>query len=208
MRDDNLTLVEVLEQMARKVGGVDLTPGDAYSSPHEQLLIRYVKGTGRFGEDATGKLFIAIDTQAYKLNGEWDGTYVGVDEPMFKSPAELFDRPAPPAPPFDSPSGPVTHVMPLSYSKGLRTFPDGSTLEAIGPANLHVVRYIDQEHQFWVTSNLIITHGTGRYAGARGLKTVAGSTWVERGKPITARDPFMVRTVEVYRVVLGDSMAA
>jgi len=201
MMRENPTLLESLERLARQMGGADFTPGDAYTHPWEELLIRYVIGRGRFSPD--GK-FINIDTKAYKLNGEDDGTYVGVDEPMFTDVTQTFGRPDPPQPPFDEPAGPVQHSVPLSYSKGLRTFPDGSTLTAIGPANLHVAIYVDGASQFWVTSNLIVTNGTGRYEGAQGMKTVAGSTWVEPGKPLTELGEFSVKTVEVYRIVRGE----
>jgi hypothetical protein len=194
------TIIDSLQKVAASWGPLGLTPKAALTDPErEEVLIRYVIGTGRFSKD--GK-YINIDTKAYKLNGEPDGTYIGVDEPIFKNIAETFDRPNPPLPPFDKPAGPMIHVMPLSFSKGLRTFPDGSTITAIGPANLHVVKYVDDASQFWVTSNLIITNGTGRYEGAQGVKIVGGSTWVEPGKKLTELGEFSVKTVEVYRIVL------
>jgi len=193
------SLAEVLQGIAERSGVAGLTPREAFTDrDREEVLIRYVIGTGVFSKD--GK-YINIDTKAYKLNGEDDGTYIGVDEPMFADITETFNRPDPPEPPFDKPAGPMIRVTPLSYSKGLRTFPDGSTITAIGPANLHVVFYVDRAAQFWVTSNLVITGGTGRYEGARGVKIVGGSTWVEPGKPLTALDRFSVKTVEVYRIV-------
>jgi hypothetical protein len=199
------TLTSALESVAARLGMLSLTPTEALTDPQrEEVLIRYVIGTGEFSKD--GK-YINIKTKAYKLNGEDDGTYIGVDEPVFKNVMETFGRPNPPEPPFDQPAGPMIHVVPLSFSKGLRTFPDGSTITAIGPANLHVVSYVDGASQFWVTSNLIITNGTGRYQGAHGVKIVGGSTWVEPGKPITALDIFSVKTVEVYRIVRSEFIA-
>lgn len=195
-----------LEQIAAQIGLLSSTPDVALTDPQrEEVLIRYVIGQGQFSKD--GK-YIAINTQAYKLNGEPDGTYIGVDQPIFHNVAETFARPNPPLPPFDQPAGPMIQVKPLSFSKGLRTFPDGSTITAIGPANLHVVSYVDGASQFWVTSNLIITNGTGRYQGAHGVKIVGGSTWVEPGKPLTALDFFSVKTVEVYRIVRSEFIAS
>jgi len=192
------SLAEVLESIAERSGVAGLTPREAFTDrEREEVLIRYVIGKGVFDRGGT---FINIDTKAYKLNGEDDGTYIGVDHRIADL-SKVFERPDPPDPPFNKPAGPMIRVTPLSYSKGLRTFPDGSTITAIGPANLHVVYYVDGAAQFWVTSNLVITNGTGRYEGAQGVKIVGGSTWVEPGKDLRGLGDFSVKTVEVYRIV-------
>jgi hypothetical protein len=201
MEIEDKTIRGELERLAEKVGGLGTVPGEAFTAAQEELQINYVLGVGRFSPDGR---YINIDCKAYKINGEPYGTYVGVDHPVFKNVGETFARPAPPRPPFDRPEGPVDHIQPLSFSKGLRTYPDGSTITAVGPANLHVIQYPDGAHQFWVTGSLIITNGTGIYRGARGLKTVGGSTWVEPGKPLTALDEFSVKTVEVYRIIRAE----
>jgi hypothetical protein len=166
-------------------------------------MVRYSIGKGRFSAD--GK-YINIQTQMYTLDGEPDGHHEGVDEPIFNSVFDTFNRPDPPQPPFDSPEGPVEHVGILSHAKGIWTFGDGSTITAYGPANLHTVIYSDDATQFWVTGNQIITGGTGRFAGARGLKTVGGSTWVPKGIPLTGTGEFSSKTVEVFRVVRRGSV--
>lgn len=204
MHADSPTLLDVFDRIARLLGGTDLTPGDAHVHPAEELLIGYVIGRGRFSDDRKS---LYMDCKAYKLNGEDDGTYVGVDEPAFRTIGETLERPKPPGPPFDAPAGPVEEVMPLLYSTELRTFPDGSSLTAVGPANVHAVMYEDGATNLWVTANLIVTNGTGRYAGAHGMKTVAASTWVEPGTPLTKLREFDVKTVEVYRIVRGEYVA-
>jgi len=193
------SLIQVVADLGAKLGAPPpIPPQAAYLDSREEILVRYVIGRGQFSKD--GK-FININCKAFKLDGTEDGTYIGVDQPVFQNVSQTFLRPHPPYPPFDKPQGPLDHIQPLSFSKGLRTFLDGSTITAIGPGNLHVVSYIDSASQFWVTSNLIVTNGTGRYEGARGLKIVGGSTWVEPGKPLTALDEFSVKTVEVYRII-------
>jgi hypothetical protein len=198
------TLLGALEQVVNRLRGLPAVLAQAKAHAHEEILVRYVLGKGTFRDNGT---YIAIDCKAYQLNGEEDGTYVGIDAPLFHG-DELINRvlrrPHPTQGPYDTPDGQaglLEHVMPLSYSKGFRTFPDGSTITAIGPANLHAAFYKDGASQFWVTSNLIITGGTGKYKEAQGLKTVAGSTWVEPGKPLTALADFDVKTVEVYRII-------
>src|SRR5215510_11696873 len=119
MDSSNKTLMEVLQDLATKLGALSPIPPDAaYLDKREELLVRYVIGRGKFSAD--GK-FININCRAYKLDGTDDGTYIGVDEPIFANVQETFRRPSPPEPPFDKPAGPVEHVRPLSYSKGLRT---------------------------------------------------------------------------------------
>jgi hypothetical protein len=194
MQTRDKTITTELEKLAERFGALNVVPSAAYTGDQEELQINYVLGVGRFSPD--GK-YINIDCKAYKINGEPDGTYVGVDHPIFKDVGETFARPKPP----------VDHISPLSFSKGLRTYPDGSTITAVGPANLHVIQYPDGAHQFWVTGSLVITNGTGRYSGARGVKTVGGSTWVEPGKPLTALDEFSVKTVEVYRIIRREYIA-
>jgi hypothetical protein len=147
-----------------------------------------------------GKKYIEIKTVLHKLNGDPDGSYEGVDEPVVDV-MEAFKRPSPPAPPFDQPTGPVDHVSVLSFSKGIWTFGDGSSIYAMGPANLHAIEYVDGAHNLWVTANQLIVGGSGRYQDCQGTKIVAGSSWVPKGIPFTATAPFSVKTIEGFRVI-------
>jgi len=200
------TLRESLTELAQQFGGWPDIPKDAYTEAREELIYRYSVGTGKFVLQ-NGKAYIEINTQLFKLNGDPDGTYKGVDEPVVDV-MEAFKRPAPPPPPFDQPSGPVDHPPVLSFSKGIWTFGDGSSIFAIGPANLHAIEYVDGAHNLWVTANQLIVGGTGKYNGAQGTKIVAGSSWVPKGVPFTATDPFMVRTIEGFRVIRKEYIAA
>jgi len=193
------TLRGSFEELAARIGGWPEIPKDAYTDPREELIYRYSVGTGKFvAQD--GKNYIEITTKLYKLNGDLDGHYEGVDEPVVDL-RELLKRPSPPRPPFDEPSGPVDHVPVLSYSKGIWTFADGSSIYAIGPANLHTVQYVDGAHNLWVTANQLIVGGSGRYHGCQGTKIVAGSSWVPKGVPLDATNPFSVKTIEGFRVI-------
>jgi hypothetical protein len=110
-----MTLIESLETIARKIGAFPPLPSDAYGDPREELIVRYSIGQGRFSAD--GK-YINIQTKMYKFNGEPDGHHESVDQPIFNSVFDTFNRPDPPKPPFDSPEGPVEHVGVLSHAKG------------------------------------------------------------------------------------------
>lgn len=208
---NNSTILESLNSLASKLntlaipGGV---PGDAHTDPgREELIVRYCDGTGQFGL-ADGRPFIKIKCKMYKLSGEEDGYHEGIDVPVIPNILEVFNRPPAPDPPFDEPKGPMVHFTVFSHAKGTWTFGDGSSISAVGPANLHAIGYIDTASQLWVSADQLITGGTGRYAGAQGLKTVGGSSWVAKGKPFTATDPFMVRILEVFRVVRSEFIAS
>jgi hypothetical protein len=152
-------------------------------------------------------MYIEIATKLYKLNGVEDGHYEGVDEPVVDV-MEAFSRPDPPPPPFDQPSGPVDHVKVLSFSKGIWTFADGSSIYGIGPANLHAIEYVDEAHNLWVTANQLIVGGSGKYEGCQGTKIVAGSSWVAKGIPFTATEPFSVKTIEGFRIIRKEYIGA
>jgi len=205
----NATIRESLAELAGAMGQVGLpggVPEAAYFDPsRETLITRYCDGTGQFGMQ-NGRPFIKIHCNMYKLNGEEDGFHDGIDQPIIPNILDVFNRPPAPDPPFDEPEGPMVHFQVASYSMGTWTFGDGSTITAVGPANLHAIGYVDTASQLWVSANQIITGGTGMFAGAQGPKTVGGSSWVAKGKPFTATDPFMVRILEVFRIVRRDVM--
>jgi hypothetical protein len=204
------TLLQSLTELASKLGVSthDGVPGAAYSDlGREELIIRYVDGTGVFGI-SDGRPFIKIQCKMYKLNGEEDGHHEGIDQPVIPDILEVFNRPPAPEPPFDEPKDPMVHFTIASHAKGMWTFGDGSTISAVGPANLHAIGYIDTASQLWVSADQLITGGTGRYEGVQGVKTVGGSSWVAKGKPFTARDPFMVRVLEVFRIVRKEFIAS
>jgi hypothetical protein len=62
--------------------------------------------------------------------------------------------------------------------------------------------------QLWISANQLIIGGSGRYLGAQGVKTMGGSFWVAKGKKLTSTDPFVARTLDVFRVVRRDFIAA
>jgi hypothetical protein len=120
------TLTESLRDIATKLGAWPDIPRAAYTDPREELIYRYAIGTGVF-VNVGGIEYIEITTSLFKLDGEPDGSYKGVDQPIV--PIEsLFQRPDPPAPPFDQPVPPVPHTPIQSWSKGVWTFADGSSV--------------------------------------------------------------------------------
>jgi hypothetical protein len=200
------SVVAALEEIARRLGGVSGVTSDAQTDPREELIVRYTVGSGEF-VFVNNQPKIVVKGTMYKLNGEEDGTWQGIDQPIVDIPV-TFQPPPPPEPPFDKPEPPVPEVPILSYSKGIFKFADGSSISAIGPANIRVIYYVDGAAQLWVSGEQIITNGTGRYYGAEGVKTVGGSTWVPADKAtnLSQAGVFSANTIEVFRVVRRENI--
>jgi hypothetical protein len=190
-----------LEQLRSKLGPYSGIPANAFTHPHEELIVRYTLGSGKF-VFVNQQPKITVTGKMYKLNGEEDGEWLGIDQPIVNIP-ETFVAPPIPKPPFDKPEPPVDPVKILSFAKGIWKFGDGSSITAIGPAEIRVIYYIDGSAQLWVSGNQIITNGTGKYAGAHGLKTVGGSTWVppDKAGDLSKAGTFSANTIEVFRIV-------
>lgn len=207
MSTSEKSVVAALEEIAQKLGGLSEVPSAAHTDPREELIVRYTVGQGKF-VFANNQPKIVVKGTMYRLNGQEDGTWEGIDEPVVEIPV-TFEPPPPPPPPFDQPVPPVPDVQILSYSKGIFKFADGSSITAIGPANIRVIFYVDGAAQLWVSGEQIITNGTGRYYGAQGLKTVGGSTWVPADKAgnLSQAGDFSAKTIEVFRVVRHENIA-
>jgi hypothetical protein len=203
-----------LDKIASSLGGMFHIPQDAYSDPsREEVIIRYTVGTGEFSAD---KKYNVLRMKMFKMNGEEDGTHDGVWEPQNvnlttpegqKEAAKfLLSRPKPPQGPLDEPEGPIEHIPIRAFTKAIWAFGDGSSITAVGPANLHLAAFKDGSSIFLVSVAAIITNGTGRYQGAYGVKTALGSTFVPKG--VNLFDPpggkFGAVTVETFRVIRAE----
>jgi hypothetical protein len=187
-------------------------PRDASSDfEREEVLIRYTVGTGEFSAD---KKYNVLKMRMFKLSGEADGTHDGVWEPMVPpgvdphNPGALEDalrkRPQEPLPPLDKPEGPIDHIFIRAYTKAIWRFGDDSSVTAVGPANLHLVKFNDDSQIFLVSVAAIITNGTGKYEGAYGVKTALGSTSLPKGRglfDLKRGETFEARTVETFRIL-------
>lgn len=193
-------LIDALGRIAANFGGMFEVPRAAASDPREEILIRYTVGTGEFSED---KKFNVLRMEMFKMNGERDGSHDGVWEPQVP-PAELDKQPNRPQGRLDRPEGPVEHIPIRAYTKAIWSFGDGSSVTAVGPANLHLVRLTDDSQIFLVSVAAIITNGTGRYEDAYGVKTALGSTFVPKGTDmfnLPRGNKFGAVTVETFRII-------
>jgi len=209
------TMIEALDKIASGIGanmdalnriaGSLAVPRAAGSDPREEVFTRYTVGTGEFSPDMK---YNVLRMKMFKMNGEPDGTHDGVWEPLV-TPEEMSNRPDPPKGPLDLPEGPVPHIKIRAYTKAIWTFGDDSSVTAVGPANLHFVRFTDDSQIFLVAVAAIITNGTGRYDGAYGVKTALGSTFVPNGMDmfnLPKGFKFGAVTVEAFRIIAADNV--
>jgi hypothetical protein len=182
----------------------DFTPAKADTREH--VLMRYCTGRGRFSQD---KKFINLQLQMFDPYGQPDGRQEGVWQALFTDPQQLFAVPPQPQRQYDVPVGPIPVLQPAANTKGIWTFGDGSSLTAVGPAMTTLTRLDDGSLLFMVSTMQWITNGTGRWAGAQGLKSSLGSTQVPAGV-----DPFSpgfvdfyATTIDTFRVMPGQWIA-
>lgn len=86
--------------------------------------------------------------------------------------------------PFDGPDLYEVHANKNGFSKQAYFFDSGaSSLVTVGPSLPKIIRLNRGGAQFWVGSTGVITQGTGKYQGARGVAAYNGSadfeTWPE-----------------------------
>src|SRR6516165_6851464 len=122
------TISGALSRISEGLGSDTFIPAEAYSDPREELIVRYVVGSGVIN----AAHHIAVQGKIYKLNGVPDGEHHGVDLPVVPL-EEMFKAPPDPRPPFDQPTPPVDEIKVLSYTKGIWKFADGSTIVTMGP---------------------------------------------------------------------------
>ena len=79
--------------------------------------------------------------------------------------------------PFDEPTLYEVHANRNGFSKQAYFFDGGeSSLVTVGPSLPKIIRLRGGGAQFWVASNGVITQGTGKYKGARGISAYNGSS--------------------------------
>jgi len=178
----------------------NFTPAQA--DPREQVLMRYCNGRGRFSTD---KKYINLQMQMFDPYGRPDGFMAGVWQALFTDPKQLFYVPPQPERPFSVPVGPIPALAPAANTKGTWTFGDGSSITVVGPAMTTLTQLPDGSLLFMVATMQWITNGTGRYAGAQGLKSSLGSTYVPAGVDLFSADvqEFDATTIDTFRVMPG-----
>jgi hypothetical protein len=115
--------------------------------------------------------------------------------------------------PFDQPPLDATHALVHTYAKHVYFFNDTDSLVTVGPSLPKIARLKSGGAQFWVGTIGVITQGTGKFAGARGQATYAGSSYFkdwpasfpDQAKILAAGFKALVGTC--FKVVLNKELA-
>ena len=172
------------------------------AAPHEEVLVTYFMGDGRFGADLQHLGYITLNMTMYDLDGKPIGAQHGVHESLSDLPY-MLSTPAKPPTPIKKPPVPVEKAQ--EWTKGIWTFLDGSAVYAAGPARTHIVPFTDGSLLFTVTTGQTITGGLGRYEKAYGIKQATGSAFIPASIVQSGQFPvpgfsFVAHTVEVFRI--------
>lgn len=187
-------------------------PRQAHSNWREEAYVVYYVGKGKFSSPPhfqwgpnIFEFYINLQMDGYDFNGNWFGYQLGVHHSL-ATVQDFLTVPPPPEGAFDDPNSPVPFTEVKEYTKGVWTFPDGSEIYAVGPAQSHLVPFKDGSFLFMVTTGQTITKGTGRYEGCAGIKEATGTTFIppgliQSGKFPTGGLEFTARTIETFRIV-------
>ena len=141
------------------------------------------------------------------MNGHPDGNWAGEHQILIPL-SDIWTTPPPPPPPFNIPVPPVPTPEAQGYTKGTWTFGDGSSITAVGQAQLHAAKFQNQATDFWISADQLISNGTGRFAGAQGLKIAGISILIPPGVALGEAGEFIVKSIDVFRITRKEFIGA
>jgi GMC oxidoreductase len=192
---------DLIESRRRKSVEHDVPP-EAHSHPREEVLVRWGIGIGTLREDNRG---VTFEVEMYKLDGTPDGTALVTSETTL-TPDRFLELTQPPPSPKVIPADPkpVEHMATESFGKSRWTFPDGSTLTGLGVGTSNLMFLAGTGNMTMEALAMVITDGTGRYAGARGLWTINRS--VRGTSLLVSKGPIRQKQLHVVRLLKGSDL--
>lgn len=188
---------DALQRIANHTG-----TGGPPSDPREEVIIGWGVGLGTLRADNKGITFLV---DMFTLEGAPYGTMIISSETTVTNPADLINPPPmPKVIPADP--NPVEHIKTQSYGKAQWTFPDGSSLTAIGVGNSNLMFLSGSDVLTAEALAMTIAGGTGRYENARGLWTANRSVLNPPGASgslLTAQGVIRQKQLHTIRVVRG-----
>ena len=190
-------------------GGAGLSPAviaslidfqAAQSGAGEKVLVRLTRGRGRFSRDKRYIAPLDADVPPRRYAGRVPGGRLG---DACHRPERVAGPPVAAGPADGPAAGAGRAWRPTAETKAVWVFGDGSTISAAGPALGHLVPLEDGSVLFMICCSQTITGGTGRFAGAAGLKTTLGSSHVPPGVDLFGPGDaqFEAITVDTFRVM-------
>ncbi|OLE53183.1 MAG: hypothetical protein AUG51_14415 [Acidobacteria bacterium 13_1_20CM_3_53_8] len=102
----------------------------------------------------------------------------------------------------------------VGFARNSFDFGDGNSIVSVGAALPKLLLLNDGGAMFWVTSCQLITQGTGKFAGARGIQSFAGNSYfpvwpsLPEGQVGVLTRGFKAKIHRCIRVVLKESQVA
>ena len=201
------------------------TSGGACSLEYRQLPIHSVEQVLLFGSEdlvtlkdvsvegktpyfaSTGYL---TDVAGKKLPGSQILAALPVDLATL---GETFKWPPVQSEPFGELPVDATNVT-VGFARNSFMFGDGNSIVSVGAAVPKFLQLKGGAAMFWVTSCQLITQGTGRYAGARGIQSFSGSSYFRywsaspEGQVGLLSKGFRAKIFRCIKVVLKESHGA
>lgn len=197
MADQAERSASALQRIANNTGA-----GGLPSDPREEVIIGWGIALGTLRKDNRGITFLV---DMYTLDGTPNGTAIVTSETTINNPMDLVNPPpTPPIIPADP--NPVEHLPTHSFGKARWTFPDGSSLTALGVGTSNLMFLSGNDALTAEALSMVITSGTGRYDNARGLWTINRSVFNAPGTTgslITAQGLIRQKQLHNIRVVRG-----
>jgi hypothetical protein len=179
MDAQTLVLREGLDKIINALGGGGgYQYPDIASGPFEQVLAFNNDETITLEGPDDGPHFSShgtlTDLQHVPIKGSRVETTFPVDPSTF---GETTKFPPTQKQPFNQPPVNNKNTTGNGYSKQAYFFPDDSYLVTVGPSLPKIVSTKGGGAQFWVGSIGVVSQGTGRFAGARGVSVYVGSAF-------------------------------
>lgn len=184
MSDQSRNVVEALDNIRRSLSAV--LPTGSYQFP--QIANGPVEEVLAFNNDENISLKNFPKAPYFSSHGPLTDLYGNVlpgsrVETSFPVNLKLIEGatkwpPEQPAP-YDRPPRDPKNTEDNGYSKQAYFFGDGSSFVTVGPSLPKIATLESGGAQFWVGSIGVITQGTGKYEGARGVTTYVGSAYLE-----------------------------
>lgn len=200
-------ITEALDRIADGINALtDISFPAITSSQYEEVLVFSNLGQGWLTLEGEQAPYWHLEGPLYQLNGrEVDGGYYDATFPFDPSTiSQISQWPPAQGGPFKQPPVYGTATESGGFSKAGFTFSDGSQLVGVGPSVPKVTYLRDGSFQLWVSVAGVITFGSGRYAGARGLHTALGSSWFQQPPNIQTGEGlrgFTERVLAVFKVI-------
>jgi len=200
--------------MANTIKSLSNLPGFTPVDNRQENFVRYAEGIGKVRPDGKG---LSIAMNVFDPAGVPDGTQICSGDVVGAASLDDFAKQPAHQPVVFGENGPIPEVAITTRCKATWTFQNGSTISAIGKGTSHLIP-LKPNATSLVAGNIVaragvmkdkaamvITEGTGEFAGARGTVSLDSSVFlpdvknVPFGKPGSEVHQKSIHTFDVVR---------